>query len=66
MSQEKNEYGFLNNIDNKVLVCMIILATGLTGFAIVLNVAGRKECTTTKYVYCEPEVHADHHADKPH
>lgn len=59
----KNEYGFLNNIDNKVAVIMTLAAAGLTIFAIVLNMKTRTECTPTKYVYCEPEAGhgADHH-----
>ncbi len=62
MANAKDEYSFLNNIDNKVLVAMVILASGLTIFAIALNMMTRTECTVSKYIYCEPEAAHDNHA----
>ena len=66
MSTEQDEYGFLNNIDNKVFVAMCILVTVLTGGAIVLNLAvsASQDCTTHEYVYCGET--AGHGHDAPH
>lgn len=54
MSQNQDEYGFLNNIDQKVLYVMAIVTILLVGGAIWLNLAVRKDvhCTSSKYVYC--------------
>lgn len=58
-----SDYRFLNNIDSKILVAMIILSSALTLGAIVLNLTyhGQKDCLVSEYVYCgEAEAASDH------
>ena len=64
MSENEDEYGFLNNIDQKVFISMVILTVALVAGAIWMNIATRsgEECTSAKYIYCgEKEGHGAPH-----
>jgi len=65
VSESKDEYSFLNNIDNKILVAMVILSSALTLFAIVINIAIRhgETCTRAEYIYCGEDESHGHGSD---
>lgn len=64
MSEYFNEKQYFQKWDHTVMIIMTVLALGLTGFAIVLNLVvadAKKECSTAEYVYCGMEKPDPHH-----
>ena len=68
MSAKEDDYSFLNNVDQKILIAMIFLVSFLTLGAIWMNIAVRKdvECTPQLYTYCGEKAPHGHHGDEPH
>lgn len=71
MSANQDDYSFLNNIDQKILVAMILLIIALVGGAIWMNIVAHPNdaCTSNKYIYCGESAghgHSEHHESKPH